>query len=298
MNESTILFPHIHVALKYVGKTVSVAGFEIAYYGIIIALGMAMGISLIFRLARKSGQNEDMYVDLTLVTMICSILGARIYYVLFSWNDYKDNLIEIFHIRNGGLAIYGGVLAGLLTIWLFSKIKKKNVWLLMDTVCPGVVVGQIIGRWGNFFNREAFGGYSDSLLAMALPKNAVRQGEITEQMLKHLKVIDGVEFIQVHPTFLYESFWNLLLLFCLLWLWKHKKYHGQIALAYLAGYGIGRIWIESLRTDQLLLPVVGIPVSQVVSAILILFSAGMMAYRKKMWEPGNYCEKRKDKRGT
>ena len=298
MNESTILFPHIHVALKYVGKTVSVAGFEIAYYGIIIALGMAMGISLIFRLARKSGQNEDMYVDLTLVTMICSILGARIYYVLFSWNDYKDNLIEIFHIRNGGLAIYGGVLAGLLTIWLFSKIKKKNVWLLMDTVCPGVVVGQIIGRWGNFFNREAFGGYSDSLLAMALPKNAVRQGEITEQMLQHLKVIDGVEFIQVHPTFLYESLWNLLLLFCLLWLWKHKKYHGQIALTYLAGYGIGRIWIESLRTDQLLLPVVGIPVSQVVSAILILFSAGMMAYRKKMWEPGNYCEKRKDKRGT
>ena len=142
----------------------------------------------------------------------------------------------------------------------------------MDTVCPGLVVGQIIGRWGNFFNREAFGGYSDGLLAMALPRDAVRQGEITAQMLQHLKVIDGVEFIQVHPTFLYESLWNLLLLFCLLMLWKHRKYDGQIAACYLVGYGLGRIWIESLRTDQLLLPVIRIPVSQVVSGILILCS--------------------------
>lgn len=282
MNETTILFPNLHVVLNHVGKSISIGGFEIAYYGIVIALGMALGVSLIFRIARKSGQNEDMYVDLTLVTMICAIIGARLYYVLFSWEDYKDNLMEIFHIRNGGLAIYGGVLTGILTVWIFSRIKKKNVWLLMDTVCPGVVVGQIIGRWGNFFNREAFGGYSNGMLAMALPRNAVRQGEITDQMLQHLKVIDGVEFIQVHPTFLYESLWNLFLLLCLLWLWKHKKYHGQIALVYLAGYGLGRIWIESLRTDQLLIPAVGIPVSQVVSAILILCSICIMAYRKSM----------------
>lgn len=297
MNESTILFPNLHIVLNHVGKSVSVRGFEIAYYGIVIALGMALGVSLIFRIARKSGQNEELYTDLTLITIICSILGARAYYVIFSWDDYKDNLLEIFHIRNGGLAIYGGVLAGLLTVWLFSRIKKKNVWLMMDTVCPGVVTGQVIGRWGNFFNREAFGDYSNGVLAMALPRDAVRQGEITEKMLQHLKVIDGVEFIQVHPTFLYESLWNLLLLFCLLWLWKHKKYHGQIALVYLAGYGLGRIWIESLRTDQLLLPVVGIPISQIVSALLILFSVGMMAYKRR----SKTCEshgKRKDKKDT
>lgn len=272
MNETSIVFPHLNLVLSHVGKTISIGGFEIAYYGIIIACGMALGIALIFYLARKSGQNEDMYVDLTLITVVCAIIGARFYYVLFSWDEYKDHLLEIFNIRGGGLAIYGGVLAGILTIMIFAKCKKQNVLLLMDTVCPGLVVGQIIGRWGNFFNREAFGGYSDGLLAMALPRNAVRQGEITAQMLDHIKVIDGVEFIQVHPTFLYESLWNLLLLFCLLMLWKHRKYCGQIVACYLAGYGLGRIWIESLRTDQLLLPVIGIPVSQVVSAVLILVS--------------------------
>ena len=273
MNQTSILFPHLNLTLSHVGKSLSVGGFEVAYYGIVIALGMALGISLIFYLARKSGQSEDLYVDLTLVTIVCSIIGARGYYVLFSWEDYKDHLLEIFYIRGGGLAIYGGVLVGILTIFLFARRKKQSVWLLMDTVCPGLVVGQIIGRWGNFFNREAFGGYSDGLLAMALPRDAVRQGEITAQMLQHLKVIDGVEFIQVHPTFLYESLWNLLLLFCLLMLWKHRKYDGQIAACYLVGYGLGRIWIESLRTDQLLLPVIRIPVSQVVSGILILCSA-------------------------
>ena len=276
MNETSILFPHLHLNLLHVGKNISIGGFEIAYYGIVIALGMALGISLISYLARKSGQSEDLYVDLILVTIVCSIIGARMYYVLFSWEDYRDNLAEIFHIRGGGLAIYGGVLAGILTIMIFAKRRKQNVWLLMDTVCPGLVVGQILGRWGNFFNREAFGGYSDGLLAMALPKGAVRQGEVTVQMLQHLKVIDGVEFIQVHPTFLYESLWNLLLLFCLLTLWKHRKYNGQIAACYLAGYGLGRIWIESLRTDQLLIPVLGIPVSQIVSGILILFSVIFM----------------------
>ena len=276
MNETSILFPHLHLNLLHVGKNIYIGGFEIAYYGIVIALGMALGISLIFYLARKSGQSEDLYVDLILVTIVCSIIGARMYYVLFSWEDYRDNLAEIFHIRGGGLAIYGGVLAGILTIMIFAKRRKQNVWLLMDTVCPGLVVGQILGRWGNIFNREAFGGYSDGLLAMALPKGAVRQGEVTVQMLQHLKVIDGVEFIQVHPTFLYESLWNLLLLFCLLTLWKHRKYNGQIAACYLAGYGLGRIWIESLRTDQLLIPVFGIPVSQIVSGILILFSVIFM----------------------
>lgn len=295
MNQTSILFPHLNLTLSHVGKSISIGGFEIAYYGIVIALGMALGISLIFYLARKSGQSEDQYVDLTLVTIVFAIIGARLYYVLFSWQDYKDNLLEIFHIRGGGLAIYGGVIAGILTIVIFAKKRKQNVWLLMDTVCPGLVVGQIIGRWGNFFNREAFGGYSDGLLAMALPREAVRQGEITAQMLQHLKVIDGVEFIQVHPTFLYESLWNLLLLFCLLMLWRHRKYNGQIAACYLAGYGLGRIWIESLRTDQLLIPLIRIPVSQVVSGILILCSVIYMV--KKHRQQGKTATPTQGKKG-
>lgn len=276
MNESTILFPNLNLVLPHVGKTISIGGFEIAYYGIVIAIGMALGIMLILRIAGKSGQNEDTYVDLTIVTILCSILGARLYYVIFSWQDYKDDLWQIVNIRGGGLAIYGGVIAGILTILVYAKVKKQNVCLLLDTVCPGLVVGQIIGRWGNFFNREAFGNYSNGLLAMALPRSAVRQGEITSQMLQHLKVIDGVEFIQVHPTFLYESLWNLLLLLLLLYLWKRKKYDGQVALTYLAGYGTGRLWIEGLRTDQLLMPVVRIPVSQMVSVVLIIAAVGCM----------------------
>ena len=293
MNESTILFPNLNLVLTNVGKSISIGGFEIAYYGMVIALGMALGIMLILKIARKSGQNEDTYVDLTMITIVCAIIGARIYYVIFSWRDYKDDLRQIFNIRGGGLAIYGGVIAGLITILVFAKVKKLNVYLLLDTVCPGLAVGQILGRWGNFFNREAFGGYSNGLLAMALPRSAVRQGEITGQMLEHLKVIDGVEFIQVHPTFLYESLWNLMLLVCLLYLWKHRRYPGQIVFTYLMGYGLGRIWIESLRTDQLLLPVIQIPVSQVVAGIMILVSAVLMIKRAE--NKANPQRKRKDK---
>lgn len=281
MNESTILFPNLNLVLTNVGKSVSVCGFEIAYYGIVIALGMALGIMLILHIARESGQNEDTYVDLTLITIVCAVIGARVYYVIFSWQDYKDNLLQIFNIRGGGLAIYGGVIAGLITILVFAKVKKLDAYLLLDTVCPGLAVGQILGRWGNFFNREAFGGYSNGLFAMALPRDAVRQGEITGEMLEHLKVINGVKFIQVHPTFLYESFWNLMLLLCLLHLWRHRRYQGQIVLTYLAGYGLGRMWIESLRTDQLLLPVSRIPVSQVVAGIMILVSVALMIKKSR-----------------
>lgn len=268
MNETSILFPHLGITLEHIGKSVTVFGFEIAYYGIVIALGMLCGVSLILYLARKSGQNEDQYLDLCLLTLVCSVIGARVYYVVFSWEDYKGNLLEIFNIRGGGLAIYGGVLAGILTVWIYSRRKKLNFGLLGDTVVPGLLVGQIMGRWGNFFNREAFGKYTDNLFAMALPREAVRQGEITTEALEHMYVQGGVEWIQVHPTFLYESLWNLALLVLILWYGKRKKFDGEQFLLYLTGYGLGRAWIEGFRTDQLLLPAVGLPVSQVLSVVL------------------------------
>lgn len=268
MNETSILFPHLGITLDHVGKSVTVFGFEIAYYGIVIALGMLCGVSLILYLARRSGQNEDQYLDMCLITLVCSVIGARVYYVVFSWENYKDNLLEIFNIRGGGLAIYGGVLAGILTVWIYSRRKKLNFGLLGDTVVPGLLVGQIMGRWGNFFNREAFGSYTDNLFAMALPREAVRQGEITAEALEHMYVLDGVEWIQVHPTFLYESLWNLALLILILWYGKKKKFDGEQFLLYLTGYGLGRAWIEGFRTDQLLIPAVGLPVSQVLSVVL------------------------------
>ncbi|MDO4633619.1 MAG: prolipoprotein diacylglyceryl transferase [Eubacteriales bacterium] len=280
MSAASILFPHLGITLKNVGQYISIVHFEIAYYGIIIALGMLCGVSLILFRAKRSGQDEDAYFNMTILTIMIAVCGARAYYVLFSWETYRTNLLEIFNLRGGGLAIYGGVIAGGLTVFFYAKRKKLSFPLLADTVIPGVIVGQILGRWGNFFNREAFGGYTDGLLAMALPENAVRYAEITEEMHQHASVIDGITFVQVHPTFLYESLWNVLLLCLLLWYERKKKFEGELFLLYLAGYGIGRFWIESLRTDQLLLPGIQFPVSQMLSGILAVTAVGMMLFKR------------------
>ena len=164
---------------------------------------------------------------------------------------YKDNLKNIFNIREGGLAIYGGVIAAIITVIIFAKVKKLSAAVIFDTACLGLVAGQMIGRWGNFFNREAFGEYTDSLLAMRLPLDAVRSSDVTELMREHIETVKGVSYIQVHPTYLYESLWCLMVLVLLLLYRKHKKFNGEVFLLYLFGYGLGRAWIEGLRTDQL-----------------------------------------------
>lgn len=276
-----INFPHLGIYLENVGKSISVFGFEIAYYGMIIGLGVLSGIALAAFLAKRTGQNPDTYYDLATYAVIISIMGARLYYVIFSWDSYKDDLLSIFNLRQGGLAIYGGVIAAIITTYVFAKIKKVSFGLLLDTAGPGLILGQIIGRWGNFFNREAFGGYTDSLLAMQLPIDMVRKSDVTEQMLEFAEVIDGVTYIQVHPTFLYESLWNLgILIIMLLWI-KRKKFNGEVFMIYLLGYGVGRFWVEGLRTDQLLIPGIGLPVSQVLAAIMAVFAACVIYLKRK-----------------
>ena len=276
-----INFPHLGIYLENVGKSISVFGFEIAYYGMIIGLGVLAGITLAAILAKRTGQNPDTYYDLATYAVIISIMGARLYYVIFSWDYYKDNLLSIFNLRQGGLAIYGGVIAAIITTYVFAKRKKVSFGLLLDTAGPGLILGQIIGRWGNFFNREAFGGYTDSLLAMQLPVDMVRKSDITEQMLEFAEVIDGVTYIQVHPTFLYESLWNLgILIIMLLWI-KRKKFNGEVFMIYLLGYGVGRFWVEGLRTDQLLIPGIDLPVSQVLAAIMAVFAACVIYLKRK-----------------
>lgn len=279
---TSIGFPNLGIELENVGKSISVFGFEIAYYGIIIGLGMLAGVCIALHEAKRTGQNQETYIDLALYAIILSVLGARIYYVIFSWESYKDDLLSIFNLREGGLAIYGGVLTAILTVYVFSKVKKIQFGQLTDTAGLGLILGQIIGRWGNFFNREAFGEYTDSLLAMRLPVDAVRNADITELMREHMELIDGVRYIQVHPTFLYESLWNLAVLIGLL-LWRtHKKFEGEIFLMYLAGYGAGRFWIEGLRTDQLLIPGTEVAVSQVLAAVLVVVGIiGIVLGRKK-----------------
>lgn len=284
-----ISFPNLGIYLDHVGKSVNVFGFEIAFYGIAIGIGVIAGILLAAHGAKITGQNPDTYYDLATYAVVLSILGARIYYVVFAWDTYKDDLLSIFNIRQGGLAIYGGVLTAIITVFVFAKIKKLSFGQLLDTAGPGLILGQIIGRWGNFFNREAFGEYTDNLLAMRLPLDAVRSSDVTELMREHMEVIDGISYIQVHPTYLYESLWNLgVLIFLLLWR-KHKKFHGEIFLMYLLGYGLGRFWIEALRTDQLILFGTGLAVSQVLALVMVLVSSVMIFINRKQTNKKESC---------
>lgn len=275
--DMNINFPNLHIYLSHVGKSIHIGSFEIAFYGMTLAVGMLAGLLMALHEAKRSGQKQDDYYDLAIIAIICSLIGARIYYVIFAWDKYRDNLWQVLNLRQGGLAIYGGVIAAIITTFLFCKKRKLCFPLVCDTAGLGLVTGQIIGRWGNFFNRECFGEYTDNLLAMQLPVSAVRKNEITASIAAHQIVIDGVEYIQVHPTFLYESLWNLALLMFLLWYIRRKKFDGEVFLMYLCGYGIGRFWVESLRTDQLLVPVIDVPVSMVVGAVMAVAAAVWIA---------------------
>lgn len=277
----SIRFPHLGIYLEHVGKNFTAFGISIAYYGVIIAVGMLAGILLATYEAKRTGQNPDDYFDLAIIAIICSVIGARLYYVIFSWDLYKDNLWSILNLRQGGLAIYGGVIAAIITAVVFAKVKGLSFPRLADTAGLGLILGQIIGRWGNFFNREAFGGYTDGLLAMQLPVSAVRDSDISKELAEHIVELGGVSYIQVHPTFLYESLWNLVLLVILLLIRKRKKFEGEIFLLYLAGYGIGRAWIEGLRTDQLLIPGTSVAVSQVLAVVLAVVSVMMLIILRK-----------------
>lgn len=268
--DKNINFPHLGIYLENVGKSIDIRGFSIAYYGIIIACGMLLGLMAACARAKETKQKTDDYTDLFIYMMIFGVIGARIYYVIFQFDYYRNNLISIFNLRQGGLAIYGGIIGGVLTILIFCRLHGMKVPRVLDTVSMGVLIGQILGRWGNFFNREAFGGYTDGLLAMQLPVSAVRSGEITQQMMENLVEAGGVTYVQVHPTFLYESLWNLGVL-AIVYLTRNKtRFEGELFLRYLIGYGIGRFWIEALRTDQLLIPGTDFPVSQGLSAVIVL----------------------------
>ena len=219
-----ISFPNLGIYLKNVGKSIDLFGIEIAYYGIIIGTAILLGFWIAAREAKRTGQNPENYLDMGIIGVIAGIVGARLYYVIFSWDMYKDNLLDIFNLREGGLAIYGGVIAAVISVLVLAKVKHLSAPQIFDTIAMALLNGQMLGRWGNFFNREAFGGYTDSLFAMRLPLDAVRSSDVTEQMRRHIERIDGVSYIQVHPTFLYESLWCMVLLIILFAYRKHKKY--------------------------------------------------------------------------
>ncbi|MBP3477221.1 MAG: prolipoprotein diacylglyceryl transferase [Lachnospiraceae bacterium] len=268
MDIKDIAFPNLGIYLRNVPKSFSIFGFEIALYGVIIGIGVLCGVLLAAHVAKKEKLDADIIWDFAIYAIIFSIIGARIYYVIFSWDMYKDNLIGILNLRNGGLAIYGGVIAAFLTLWVYCKVKKQRFLQIADICVPGLVLGQVIGRWGNFTNREVFGEYTDSLLAMRLPIDAVRSSDISEKIAAN--IVEGTNYIQVHPTYLYESLWNLALLLLMLCYRQHKKFEGEQWLLYLGGYGLGRAWIEGIRTDTLFLPHTTIAVSQLLAVVLFV----------------------------
>ena len=283
MNSAEIAFPNIGIYIPHLPKGITIGGFTIAFYGMIIAVGMLSGLWLACHQAQRTGQKKDVYTDFAIYAIIFSLIGARLYYVAFSWENYKDDLLQIFNTRGGGMAIYGAVIAAILTAIIYCKVKKYNFFLLADTAVGGLVLGQIIGRYGNFFNREAFGEYTNSLFAMRLRVDQVNPANITELMRSHMTTIDGVQYIQVHPTFLYESLWNILVLVLILVFTTKKKFNGEIFLLYLVGYALGRVWIEGLRTDQLQIGSTGIAVSQVLSgAIVVVGVVVWICVRRKL----------------
>lgn len=270
MSVTAIEFPNLGIYLANVPKNFTIFGYTIALYGCFIALGVLAGMLVAAHEAKITGQNPDIYWDFAMYAVVFSVIGARTYYVIFSWDYYKNNPADILNIRQGGGAIYGSVIAAFLTAFIYARIKKINFFTLVDTGVMGLIIGQVIGRWGNFTNREAFGQYTNSLFAMKLPVAAVRASDISDSIRAHMAA--GVDYILVHPTFLYESMWNLCLFVALSFYRKHRRFKGENALLYLGGYGLGRFMIEGLRTDQLKLMGSNLAVSQCLAAALVLMA--------------------------
>ncbi|NLB42079.1 MAG: prolipoprotein diacylglyceryl transferase [Clostridiales bacterium] len=240
-----------------------VFGQNIYWYGILISTGILLGIILAMRNAKVFGLDQDAIVDLALLIIPLAIVGARLYYVVFEWDQYKGNILDIVNIRKGGLAIYGGVIGGVIAGLIFARWKKLDFWNLADICAPSLILGQAIGRWGNYINQEAYG-------------YAVRNPEW--QWFPASVFIDANQ--QWHlATFFYEAFWNFIVFFLLMSYRKHRKKTGEVFLLYLILYSVGRFFIEGLRTDSLYLG--SIRVSQLLSAILFVGAILMFIYRRK-----------------
>lgn len=271
-----IQFPKLGWTFRINPTAFKIGNFEVQWYGIIITLGMLLAFIYCFGKMKRFGIDPDRAVDAVIGGVLGGIVGARLYYVAFNWSEYKDDLKSIFNTREGGLAIYGGIIGALAVGLLICKIRKVKMLPMLDIACLGFLIGQGIGRWGNFVNQEAFGGRTDSFLGMT-------GGRIQEYIFENSASLGGrlvgdsagsgivnLELYPVHPCFLYESLWCLLG-FALLALWsKRRKYDGQILLMYMAWYGAERFVVEGLRSDSLYIG--SIRVSQALSAVIFIVS--------------------------
>lgn len=262
--ESAISFPMLGDFSINPPAYFTIFGLNIYFYGVLIGLGFILAMVYCSRRCGKFGIKQDDFFDMMLWLLPFSIIGARLYYVLFELDSYLADPAKIFAIRDGGLAIYGGIIAGIIVIWLVCRRKKIPVLAMMDLVVFGLLIGQILGRWGNFMNREAFGAETEIFCRMGLTAP------------------DGTT-IFVHPTFLYESLWNLIgLIFLIVWTNRGKRrYDGQCLLIYFLWYGTGRAWIEGLRTDSLYIGSSNIRVSQALSIALALIALAVIIVQSR-----------------
>lgn len=289
MTTPDVYFPNLGIKIESLDRVAfSIFGFDIYKYGAIICVGVILAIMLAVYEAKRTGQNPDNYTDFVFWGILFGVIGARSYYLIFHDGSLKD----FFAIRDGGLAIYGGIIAAVIALAVYTRIKKLPFLLFTDTAAMSLLVGQILGRWGNLVNREAFGGATESLFAMAYKAEQVVGLTVKDGIGIYngsaqypLHSLNGVDYIWVHPTFLYESCWNLMLLIIIFVMSRHKKFEGQLTLTYFIGYGIGRFIIESLRTDQLM--ILGMPVSMLLSAVLVGAACGVMAYKVKKYKSAN-----------
>lgn len=257
----TISFPGLGLSFNPSRVAFSIGSKPIYWYGIIIAAGFLLAVYYAMRRANQFGLTQDNIIDMLICAVPLAIIGARAYYCLFSWNLYKDDPIRVLYIWEGGLAIYGGVIGAVIGLFLYTKVKKVKTSALLDIGGLGLLIGQSIGRWGNFMNREAFGAQTDSFLRMGLTDAS------------------GAT-IYVHPTFLYESVWNAIGLLILHFYSKRRKFDGQIFLMYLGWYGLGRMFIEGLRTDSLYVGSSNLRVSQLLAGICFLAVVIFLVYDK------------------
>lgn len=280
--DMSIRFPNLRIFFQYIPKSFRVLGYEITIYGILLAVALLLGLSVIITEAKRKNQNQDICLGASILAIILGLFGARIWYVAAHWNLYRGNLREILNIHNGGFTFYGALLGGLLALWAVAKLKKQSFGEMADTVSIGLVSGQIIAVWGTFFSREAFGEYTDSLFTMELPVTSVRAGDVTALMRENLLESGGISYIRVHPLFLYESLWCLVLLLFLVSCKRRKRFSGEVAMVYLAGYGLGRFFISWLRTDEVRLPGTNFAVSQIISAFLFVGFGLIVMIRRSM----------------
>lgn len=265
-------FPGLGWEIPISRVAVSIGSLEIYWYGVIIAVGFGLGLWVYLSHNRSCGIHPDEGLDIILWSMLGAIVGARAYYVAFQWDHYKDNLKEIFNLRGGGLAIYGGIIGALIVAFIVCRSKKLPMLPVADAAFPGVMLGQAIGRWGNFFNMEAFG--TNTTLPWGMTSDTISNYLSRHQaaLLAQGVVVDPA--MPVHPTFLYESLWNLIGVAVLLWLFPRRSYDGQITLGYTAWYGLGRFFVEGLRTDSLMWG--SVRVSQALGGVLFIVAAGLM----------------------